>query len=160
MNDFAIKRTLRWNDNFKSPQFPTSPPAVCHLLRSHPVPHLPVCDSAHSWPSESLWKLVADSNRSWKEREMSWILKSFDDSVKLHGRESSVMHPVWEKLQPFADIWVSPWELSLQLSWAGALSVPCLRSWLCPFHLLHRLWLFFPTLVNFLFFLCSLYSLN
>lgn len=88
-----------------------------------PVPHLRV-SAAHSWPSESLWKLMADFNRSWQEGEMSWILKSFDENVKLDGRESPVMHPVWEKLQPFLDIQGSPWELSLELSWAEVLLVP------------------------------------
>lgn len=125
----------------------------------HPVPHLPV-SAAHSWPSQSLWKLRADFNRSWQEGEMPWILKSFDDNVKLDGKESPVMHPVWEKLQPFLDIARSPWELSLELSWAEVLLVPCLWSWLCPFHLLPRLWLFFPTSVNFLFssVLCTAWS--
>lgn len=152
MNDFTIKRTLRWNNNLKSPQLPTSPLVVCHLPLVPPCP-TPSCfsASAHSWPSESLWKLMADSNRSWQEEEMSWILKSSDDNVKLVGRESPAMHPVWEKLQPFLDIWVPSWELSLGLSWAEALLVPCLWSWLCPFNLLPRLWLFFPTLVNSLF---------
>lgn len=97
----------------------------------HPVPHLPVSAPAHSWPSESLWKFMADFNRSWQEGEMSWILKSFDDNVKLDGRESPVMHPVWEKLQPFLDIRVSPWELSLELSWSSVSSL--LMELILPF---------------------------
>lgn len=128
----------------------------------HPVPHLPV-SAAHSWPSQSLWKLRADFNRSWQEGEMPWILKSFDDNVKLDGRESPVMHPVWEKLQPFLDIARSPWELSLELSWAE-LSWSSLSSLLMelimPFSPATQALTLLSYFSEFSFFLCSLHSLK
>lgn len=105
----TLKRTLRRNNNkITTPTFcfslvPAVPPGSAPLVPlTLLVPRIPL--EAHS---SFQWKLT--------EQEMSWILKSFDDNLKLDGSKRAIMHLLWEKLQLFLDIRESTWELSLKV---------------------------------------------
>lgn len=111
-----IKRTLRRNNNKKPP--PTSYfPSCCP---SSPLGFTQFHTFLSLWHCLLLVSRIPLEARGcfqWKltEEEVSWILKSFDDNVKLDGSKRPIMHLVWEKLRSFLDIRVSTWELSLKV---------------------------------------------